>query len=95
MVQKMVKDSKPTVVSLFAGCGGLDLGFINAGYKVKLIVIFDGGSQCIPRLNKLRRNRRPLFDWQNPFPIHNRVGKRGHRIGMTKSNFAIVINSHL
>lgn len=30
----MVKDGKPTVVSLFAGCGGLDLGFINAGYKV-------------------------------------------------------------
>lgn len=25
---------KPTVVSLFSGCGGLDLGFINAGYEV-------------------------------------------------------------
>ena len=25
---------KPTVVSLFSGCGGLDLGFINAGYEI-------------------------------------------------------------
>ncbi len=25
---------KPTVVSLFSGCGGLDLGFINAGFNI-------------------------------------------------------------
>jgi len=25
---------KPTVVSLFSGCWGLDLWFINAGYKI-------------------------------------------------------------
>jgi DNA (cytosine-5)-methyltransferase 1 len=25
---------KPTVVSLFSGCGGLDLGFIHAGFEV-------------------------------------------------------------
>ena len=29
----MIK-KKPTIVSLFAGCGGLDLGFINAGFKI-------------------------------------------------------------
>ncbi len=26
--------TKPTVVSLFSGAGGMDLGFIQAGYKV-------------------------------------------------------------
>lgn len=32
----MIKTGKktPTVVSLFSGCGGLDLGFVNEGYKI-------------------------------------------------------------
>lgn len=29
-----MKEIKPRVVSLFSGCGGLDLGFHNAGYKI-------------------------------------------------------------
>lgn len=28
------KEKKPTVVSLFSGCGGMDLGFINSGFDV-------------------------------------------------------------
>ncbi len=28
-----IKNKKPTVVSLFSGCGGLDLGFENAGFE--------------------------------------------------------------
>jgi len=33
-MRKIVKNNKPKVVSLFSGCGGLDLGFINSGYDV-------------------------------------------------------------
>lgn len=29
-----MKKQKPTVISLFAGCGGMDLGFMDAGYKI-------------------------------------------------------------
>ena len=32
--QIMDKNKKHTVASLFSGCGGLDLGFINAGFEV-------------------------------------------------------------
>ena len=34
MNKSVLKNNKPTVVSLFSGCGGLDLGFINAGYEI-------------------------------------------------------------
>ena len=32
--QIMDKNKKHTVAGLFSGCGGLDLGFINAGFEV-------------------------------------------------------------
>ncbi len=33
-MKKIFGNNKPKVVSLFSGCGGLDLGFINSGYDV-------------------------------------------------------------
>ena len=36
--------SKPTVVGLFAGCGGLDLGFKKAGFEIIWANDFDKDS---------------------------------------------------
>jgi len=34
-MSKTLKKSKPSLVSMFSGCGGLDIGFEEAGYKVE------------------------------------------------------------
>jgi len=44
---------KPTMVSLFAGCGGLDLGFKLAGYKILWANDFDKDAQAVYKKNKL------------------------------------------
>jgi DNA (cytosine-5)-methyltransferase 1 len=44
---------KPMMVSLFAGCGGLDLGFKRAGYKILWANDFDKDAQAVYRKNKL------------------------------------------
>lgn len=44
---------KPTMVSLFAGCGGLDLGFKQAGYKILWANDFDKDAQAVYKKNKL------------------------------------------
>jgi len=43
----------PTMVSLFAGCGGLDLGFKRAGYKILWANDFDKDAQAVYTKNKL------------------------------------------
>jgi DNA (cytosine-5)-methyltransferase 1 len=44
---------KPTMVSLFAGCGGLDLGFKRVGYKILWANDFDKDAQAVYKKNKL------------------------------------------
>lgn len=41
----------PRLVSLFSGCGGLDLGFINAGFEVVWANDFDPDAQAVYNLN--------------------------------------------
>lgn len=43
--------NKPTMVSLFSGCGGLDLGFENAGFHRIWANDFDADAQAVFRLN--------------------------------------------
>lgn len=45
--------NKPTMVSLFSGCGGLDLGFKRAGYKILWANDFDKDAQAVYTKNKL------------------------------------------
>jgi DNA (cytosine-5)-methyltransferase 1 len=50
-MSKTAKKNKPTVVSLFAGCGGLDLGFLDAGYKILWANDFDKDAVSTYRKN--------------------------------------------
>lgn len=47
----MVMHSHPRLVSLFSGCGGMDKGFEDAGYKRVWANDFDADAQAIFRLN--------------------------------------------
>ena len=43
--------TKPKMVSLFSGCGGLDLGFEKAGFDIIWANDFDADAQAVYRLN--------------------------------------------
>lgn len=45
------RNNNPRMVSLFSGCGGLDLGFIQAGFDVVWANDFDTDAQAVYRLN--------------------------------------------
>jgi DNA (cytosine-5)-methyltransferase 1 len=49
--QRMDKLNHPRLVSLFSGCGGLDKGFENAGYKRVWANDFDKDAQAVFKLN--------------------------------------------
>ena len=45
-------DNRPKMVSLFAGCGGLDTGFHTAGFNIVWANDFDKDAQAVYRLNR-------------------------------------------
>lgn len=45
------KKNKPKMVSLFSGCGGLDLGFERAGFDIIFANDFDKDAQAVYKLN--------------------------------------------
>ena len=46
-------ETKPRMISLFSGCGGLDLGFKEAGFNIVWANDFDSDAQAVYRLNEL------------------------------------------
>lgn len=52
---------KPKLISLFSGCGGLDLGFIKAGFDVVWANDFDSDAQAIHELNIGKIDRRDIL----------------------------------
>ena len=49
--KKLKSDSAPQLISLFSGCGGLDLGFEKAGFKLVWANDFDADAQAVYKLN--------------------------------------------
>lgn len=47
----MKKTNKPKVISLFSGCGGLDLGFEKSGFEIAWANDFDSDAQAVYNLN--------------------------------------------
>ena len=43
--------NNPRLISLFSGCGGLDLGFEKAGFKIVYANDFDADAQAVYSLN--------------------------------------------
>ena len=43
--------NKPKLISLFSGCGGMDLGFKNAGFDIVWANDFDSDAQAIHKIN--------------------------------------------
>ncbi|RGP17444.1 DNA cytosine methyltransferase [Parabacteroides gordonii] len=49
--KKLDSDNAPRLISLFSGCGGLDLGFERAGFKLVWANDFDADAQAVYKLN--------------------------------------------
>jgi DNA (cytosine-5)-methyltransferase 1 len=59
---KMMKQSKPKLISLFSGCGGLDLGFKQTGFEIVWANDFDKDAQAVYALNIGEIDKRDILD---------------------------------
>ena len=55
-------ENKPKMVSLFSGCGGLDLGFETAGFNIIWANDFDSDAQAVYKLNFGKIDGRDILD---------------------------------
>lgn len=56
------KDNGPRLISLFSGCGGMDLGFRKAGFDIVFANDFDSDAQSIYSLNIGEIDKRDILD---------------------------------
>lgn len=57
----VTEETTPTVVSLFSGCGGLDLGFKKAGFRIIWANDFDADAQAVYALNLGKIDKRDIL----------------------------------
>ena len=70
-----MSNSKPTVIDLFCGCGGLSLGFIEAGYDVLLGI--DNWKDAITTFQSTHKNSKGIvadLNTETPNEISLRTG---------------------
>jgi len=60
--KNLTNKQKPKMVSLFSGCGGMDLGFKQAGYDIIYANDFDEDAQKIYELNLGKIDKRDILD---------------------------------
>ena len=65
---RIIPQSKPTFVDLFAGCGGLSLGLLKAGWSGVLAVEKDPLAFKTIEHNLIAPGACPKFDWPPWFP---------------------------
>ena len=57
-----ISNIHPRLVSLFSGCGGMDLGFLNAGYSIVYANDFDSDAQRVYEYNIGSIDKRSILD---------------------------------
>lgn len=57
-----ISDIHPRLVSLFSGCGGMDLGFKHAGYRIIYANDFDSDAQRVYEKNFGKIDKRSILD---------------------------------
>lgn len=60
--EKKPLDIHPKLVSLFSGCGGMDLGFVQAGYNIIYANDFDSDAQRVYERNLGEIDKRSILD---------------------------------